>query len=114
MKRILNVFVLVLALNFLAIAGVLGWLVQSKHLDRGKLLAIRDIVLPRPVEVPTTQPSNGDAPTTQPMMRLEELLARTAGRSASDQVEYIQHAFDAQMAQLDRRARELNDQQRQV
>ena len=114
MKKLISVLVLVLALNFLAVSGVVGWLVQSKHVDRTRMIAIRDIVFPKQVEAPATQPASSDSPTTQPIMKLEELLARTTGRSASDQVEYIQHAFDAQMAQLDRRARELNDQQRQV
>src|SRR5439155_24195220 len=41
-------------------------------------------------------------------------LARASARTAAEQVEFIQHAFDSQMAQLDRRQRELNDQQRQV
>src|SRR5262249_15121951 len=72
------------------------------------------IVFPKHVDAPTTRPAPEEAPTTQPMMRLEELLARATGRSAAEQVEFIQHAFDAQMAQLDRRQREVTDQQRQV
>src|SRR6478736_720130 len=100
MKKLISVLVLVLALNFLAVSGVVGWLVQSKHVDRTRMIAIRDIVFPKQVEAPATQPASSDSPTTQPIMKLEELLARTTGRSASDQVEYIQHAFDAQMAQL--------------
>ncbi|HMB96630.1 MAG TPA: hypothetical protein VKK61_11370, partial [Tepidisphaeraceae bacterium] len=68
---------------------------------------------PKPIEVAaTTQPS--EQPTTQPIMRLDELLAKATGRGASEQVEFIQHAFDAQMAILDRRQREMVDLQRQV
>jgi len=114
MKRLFNVLMLILAINFVAIAGGVGWLVQSKHVDREKFAAIREIVFPKKTDAPATQPAGSESPSTQPILKLEELLARTTGRSASDQVEFIQHAFDAQMAQLDRRARELNDQQRQV
>src|SRR5206468_4098475 len=114
MKKVFNVLVLTLAVNFLAVVGLVGWLVQSKKLDREKVQAIKEILFPKPVEeAPTTQPSS-EAPTTQPMMRLEELLAKASGRSASEQVEFIQYAFDAQMAVMDRRQRELNDLQRQV
>jgi flagellar motility protein MotE (MotC chaperone) len=114
MKKIYHVLVLTLALNFLALAGGIGWLVQNKKIDKPKLMAIREIVFP--TTKPTTQPTDvvaGD-PTTQPMLRLEEALAKSAGRSASEQVDFIQHAFDAQMSQLDRRERELSDLSRQV
>jgi hypothetical protein len=91
-----------------------GWLYQGQRLDRAKLLAIKEIVFPPPPpaeETPATQPADA---TTQPILRLEELLAQQSGRSASDQVEFIQHSFDAQMAQLDRRHRELLALQDQV
>ena len=114
MKKLFNVLVLTLAVNFLAVAGLVGWMVQSKKLDREKVQAIKELLFPKPVEeAATTQPSEA-SPTTQPIMRLEELLAKASGRSASEQVEFIQHAFDAQMALLDRRQRELIDLQRQV
>src|SRR5438552_2854628 len=113
MKKLFTVLMLILAMNFLAAAGGVSWLYQSKHLDRQKIIAIRDIVFPAAAKAPATQPAE-NGPATQPILRLEELLARANGRSAAEQVEFIQHAFDAQMAQLDRRQRELNDQQRQV
>jgi multidrug efflux pump subunit AcrA (membrane-fusion protein) len=113
MKKLLTVIMLTLGLNFLALAGGVGWLFKNHKLDREKIMAIKEIVFPKPApEVPTTEPS--DEPTTQPIMRLDELLAKATGRSASEQVEFIQHAFDAQMAILDRRQRELIDLQRQV
>jgi len=112
MKKLLNVIVLALAANFLVLAGGVGYLRYTDHLDREKVLAVKDILFPKPVEAaPTTQPAD---PTTQPMLKLETLLAQQSGRSASEQVEFIQHTFDAQMAQLDRRQRELADLQRQV
>lgn len=113
MKRLFNVLVITLALNFLAVAGFVGWLHQTGRLDRARALAIRDILFPKPAAVvATTQPA--PAPTTQPTLQLEELLARTAGRSATEQVRFIQQTFDAQMVQLERRERELGDLQRQV
>jgi multidrug efflux pump subunit AcrA (membrane-fusion protein) len=113
MKKLLTVLMLTLALNFLALAGGVGWLYKNHQLDREKVMAIKEILFPKPVpEAPTTQPT--EEPTTQPIMRLDELLAKATGRSASEQVEFIQHAFDAQMAILDRRQQELIDLQRQV
>jgi hypothetical protein len=47
-------------------------------------------------------------------LKLEELLAQHAGRPVTEQVAFLQRAFDAQMAVLDRRQRELSDLQRQV
>jgi len=114
MKRLFNVLMLTLALNFIALAGGVGWLYQSGHLDRTRVAAIEEIVFPKKTDAPTTQPGNTGSPTTQPIVQLEELLAKASGRSAVEQVEFIQHTFDAQMAQRDRRQRELNDLQRQV
>ncbi|MGH7176406.1 MAG: hypothetical protein ACREJC_03410 [Tepidisphaeraceae bacterium] len=114
MKRIWNVILLTLAVNFLAVAGGIGYLRSTGRIDREKVLAIRQILFP-----PVTQPSAPDGektngPTTQPLVRLEELLDRESAQTASGQVEAIQRSFDTQLAQLDRRARELNDLQRQV
>ena len=114
MKRLFNVLVLTLALNFLAIAGLVGWLHQTKRLDRAKIDAVRAILFPKEApSAPTTQPASAD-PTTQPALNLDALLAKTAGRSATEQVRFIQQTFDAQMVQLERRERELADLQRQV
>jgi hypothetical protein len=115
-KRLLNVLAITLALNFLVAAGGIGWLWKSGKLDRDKAHEIREIVFPS--SMPTTQEvkavlAEGGA-TTKPMMRLEELLEKEAGRPASEQVAYMQASFDAQMAQMDRRQRELGDLQRQV
>ncbi|HVT89475.1 MAG TPA: hypothetical protein VHD56_11525, partial [Tepidisphaeraceae bacterium] len=64
MKKLLTVVILTLALNFLAVAGGVGWLYQSGKLDRTKVAAIKDILFPKPVDQPTTQPA--EAPTTAP------------------------------------------------
>jgi hypothetical protein len=110
MKKLLNVLILTLALNFLVVAGVVGWLYKSHRIDREKMQAIKEIVFPatQPSSAATQPAETEEVATTQPMMKLEELLAKQAGRSTSDQVEFIQHTFDAQMAMLDRRNRELN------
>jgi hypothetical protein len=76
-------------------------------------MAIKEIVFPKPIEAaPATQPS--EDPTTQPVMKLEELLASASGRTASEQVDFIQNAFDAKMVILDRRQREIKDLQEAV
>lgn len=113
MKKLLNVLAILLALNFLVIAGGVGWLYQGGHLDKAKVLAVRAVLFPPPA---TQQPAAAKAadPTTQPSVRLDELLSKTLGRPASEQVEFIQHTFDVQMAQLDRRQLELGDLQHQV
>jgi hypothetical protein len=115
MKKLLTVLMLTLALNFLAVAGGVGWLWNSKHLDRDKVDAIKQILFASPATAPSTQPDAtvADA-TTQPTLRLEELLAKESGHTATEQVEYIQRTFDTQMAELDRRERELDDLKRQT
>lgn len=113
MKKLIDVIVLTLAVNFLAVIAGIGWLWQQGRLDRQRIAEIRQIVFPAaPQQSPATQP--WAEPTSQPTLKLDELLAKAAGRTATEQVEFIQHAFDAQMALLDRRQRELNDLQRQV
>lgn len=118
MKKLLNVIALTLAMNFLAIAGGVAWLYQSGQIDREKITAIKQIVFPPPDNAQgaeaTTQPGDADSATTRPMLQLEELLAQHAGHAPGEQVEFIQNAFDAQMAELDRTRRELNDLARQV
>lgn len=113
MKKLGGAIILTLALNFLAVAGTIGYLFQAGKLDRAKVLAIKEMVFaPPPAEAPTTQPA--ESATTKPINSLDALLARASGRTAGEQVEFIQRSFDAQMAMLDRRQRELTDLQRQV
>src|SRR4051812_38661704 len=115
MKKLLNVIAWVLALNFLAVVGGAIYLRASGRLDRERAIAIKDLLYPpAPTIQPTTHPSEESAAATQPILKLEELLAQQSGRSATEQVEFIQHTFDAQMSQLDRRQRELNDLNKQV
>jgi hypothetical protein len=114
MKKLASVLVLMLALNFLAVAGGAGWLWKSSHLDRTKISVIKEILFPPPATQPTIQPVEIADATTQPTLRLEELLAKQSGHSATEQVEFIQHTFETQMAQLDRRERELADLKQQT
>ena len=60
MKKLLNVIVCTLALNFLALAGLVGWLWQSGKLDRKTAFAIKDLLFPQPSATPaaTTQPTD--------------------------------------------------------
>jgi hypothetical protein len=114
-KRLIDVIALTLALNFLAIAGGVGWLWKTGKLDKEKVHAIREMIFP--TTAPATQPVTvevASSATTRPMLKLEELLEKEAGRPATEQIAFMQTAFDAQMAQLDRRQRELVDLQRQV
>ncbi len=115
MKKLFTTLMFTLALNFIAVAGAVGWLFQSGHLNHERIAAVRQVLFPPPaVEAPATQPAGPEAPP--PMsLRLQELLAKhSIGRSSADQVEAIQQNFDATMAQLDRREREVLDRERQV
>lgn len=114
-KRLWNVFVLTLAMNFLALAGGVGYLWSNGRLDRQKIQAIKQIVFPPPPPpiVPATQPADA-GPATRPILKLEELLAQRAGLPAAEQLQHIRQSFDAQMAHLDRQQRALLDLQRQV
>lgn len=107
--------ILMLAINFLALAGGAGWLWKGGHLGKDQVAKIKEILFPppaKPEEVKLDE-STPD-PSTQPSIKLEEMLAKASGRSAIEQVEFIQQAFDAQRSELDRRYRELQDLQRQV
>jgi flagellar motility protein MotE (MotC chaperone) len=114
MKKILQVLSMVLAINFLAVLGGVGWLMQSGHLDRARARAVKLVLFPTTATTePTTEPADA-APATQPFVNLDDLLARHAGKRAGEQVEIIQQSFDEQSAQLDRRKRELDALAEQV
>jgi flagellar motility protein MotE (MotC chaperone) len=114
-KTLVTVVMITLAINFLALAGGAGWLFQSGHLNRSRLSDVRNIVFP-PATQPTTQPSAAQTPPEQtPTSRLDALLAKHSGaRTAAEQVDFLQHSFDAQMSLLDQRQRQLEDLQRLV
>lgn len=113
MKKILSVLAWTLAINFIVLLLGVAYLYRDGRLDRPRIAAIKAILYPPPpVEIPATQPVT-DA-LAQPTMKLEELLAKTAGRPAAEQLDYIRASFDSQMAQLDRAHRELIDLNQQV
>src|SRR5438445_719216 len=81
-------------------AGGIAYLSCRAALTNQKVGAIKLVIFPpatQPVEEKKDQPD----PATQPTYKLEELLAKVSGRPAGEQVEFMQHIFDAQMAQLD-------------
>ena len=107
MSKLFSVIVILLALNFLALAGGVGWLVKEKRLGKEQVAEIKKILFPPPApEVPQTQPAEAD-PATQPFLKLDALLAEKSGLPVGQQVEFIQQTFDAKMAEIDRRQREL-------
>jgi hypothetical protein len=113
MKKLFSVLVLLLAMNFLAAAGTVGWLVRTGRLDRDKIASIKALVFPPPA---TTQPAAhaANAATTQPAFGLETLLAQYAGRPPAEQLDYIRIAFDAQRAKLDQAQRSVQNLEQQV
>lgn len=113
MKKIWNLLVLTLAMNFLLAAGAVGWLYQNGHLDKERVVKIKEVVFPPATQpVPTTQPTSDTADHSKD--QLDALLARHANLPAGQQAEFIRQAFDSQIAELDRRTRELQDLQAQI
>lgn len=113
MKKLLNVFVLTLAVNFLAAVAAVAFLYKDGRLGFEQVRAIKKILYPPPVPVAAaTQPAEAARP--EPVLQLGELLAQKSGLSTAEQLEFIQQTFDARMAEMDRRQRELADLQRQV
>jgi hypothetical protein len=113
LKKILNVIVLTLAMNFLLVLAGSGWLLKSSHMDRDKFTEVKKLLFA--TSEPTTEPaSTQPVATTEPADRLAELLAKASGRPAGEQVDFIRQAFDTQMAELDRKQRELADLQHQI
>ena len=45
MKKVLGILVLTLALNFLAVAGTVGYLFQSGRLDKSKISQLKSVLL---------------------------------------------------------------------
>lgn len=114
MKKLWDILMMMLAFNFLALAGGVGWMYQTGRLDHARVMAVKDVLFPKPVIAPTTQPSAENVPPDG-IKRLEELLAKNAGkRTAAEQVALIQQNFDATMYQLDQRERTVQDLERQV
>jgi hypothetical protein len=115
MKQLINILVLTLALNFVLAVGGIAWLWRTGKLDEQKVKAIREMVM-APAKPADEKPADSEAagPATRPVGKLDELLAKVSSRPAAEQVELMQRSFDVQMAQLDRRQREVADLQRRV
>jgi flagellar motility protein MotE (MotC chaperone) len=112
-KALFNVLVMMLAVNFLAAAGAVGWLWKSGHLDRQRAQSIKEVLFPPPAQPAassTTRPTTAPDAGTAAMLRLDDLLAgQRAARTAGEQVEVVQRAFDSRLAQLDERQRQVED-----
>jgi hypothetical protein len=116
MKKVFSVLALMLAVNFLAVAGGVGWLFQSRHLDKQRLIAIKTLVFPPPAPdaPPATQPARDDNKPA-PLLALDDLLDRQMKSQGADkQLQAVQSAFDARMAQLDQRQQQIQDLSRLV
>lgn len=113
MKQLWNILVLTLAVNFLLVAGGVGYLVYDQRLNADTVAEIRQLLYPPP---PPPEVPSDPVPKTpaEPTLILDDLLAEYTGFSSVEKVEQVQHAFDAQLAQLERRQQELRDLQLQV
>ena len=107
MKKLFGVLVLTLAFNFVLATCGIAYLLKTGALTKEKITSIKAVLYPATTQVaPETEKNTPDA-TTQPTLRLEELLAKVSSQPAGAQVEFMQRTFDAQMAQLDRRDQEI-------
>lgn len=113
MKKLFGVLVLTLAMNFLLLAGGVGYLFQSGKLDKAKIAKVKELVMTPPVAVATTQPTTKPSANGLANLNLSTLMGNHTG-SAIEQVEFLRRTFDTQMLVMDRRQRELADLQRQV
>jgi flagellar motility protein MotE (MotC chaperone) len=114
LKKLGLALMIVLAINFLAVLAAAGYLFSSGALSKDKLGEIGKVMYPAPTSQPATQPAAVADATTQPIMRIDEFLGATAGKTAAEQLAFMQQAFDRQMALLDRQRQELLDLRRQV
>ncbi|RYG64635.1 hypothetical protein EON77_19485 [bacterium] len=114
LRKLATVVVVLLALHFVAVLGAAGFAFGTGKLDRAKLAEIVKIVAP-PTTAPATRPADvASAPTTRPLLQFDDLLAQQAGRTTSEQVQFLRESFDGMAVQLDRQYRELLDLKRQV
>lgn len=113
-KKLGLLILLVLAINFLAVAGGVGYLVGTGKLDKDKAKEIGKIIFPTtaPTSQPATQPAEVDL--SDPLLSIDELLVKTTGMSAAEQNDFLRSTFESLSAQLDRQRRELIDLRRQV
>jgi flagellar motility protein MotE (MotC chaperone) len=111
MKKLFTVLMLTLALNFLALAGGVGYLYRTGRLDKAKIAQIRELIFPPPATASTTRPSDNSGTA---VATVNGLLATVSGKPVIEQVDLIRRSLDTQMLQLDRRERELADRQRQL
>jgi hypothetical protein len=113
LKKLFLVLVLTLALNFIALAGGVGYLFQTGQLNKAKISQIKDVLF-APPPAPPAPPAANTNKTPDSRTVLANLMSGQTGRPALDQVEFLRRTFDAQMLQLDQRQRQVADLQRQV
>jgi flagellar motility protein MotE (MotC chaperone) len=116
-KKLLNLVAAVLALNFLAAAGGVGYLVATGKLDKDKVVAIRALLSdPEPAAAtqPATQPIAQEPPADTPMSRLDGLIAASMPRVPGQPVEVVAAGYDAHAALLERRLEEVEAQRLQL
>jgi hypothetical protein len=113
LKKLFLVLVLTLALNFIALAGGVGYLFQSGQLNKSKISQIKDVLFAPPAPPPAPPAANANK-TPDSRTVLANMMSGQSGRSALDQVEFLRRTFDAQMLELDQRQRQVSDLQRQV
>jgi hypothetical protein len=111
-SKLFRAIVYVFALNFLFLAGGIGYLKQSGRIDSEKLEAIRKMLFDdgsAATEPSTSQPST--APANGLGNRLDQVLAEHAHQPVAEQMQFLRQGVDNLRAELDRSARELADRE---
>ena len=112
-RKLATVVVLLLALNCLAIIAGVGTLIARGNLDRARARDVAKLLFPKSPDA-ATQPTTAPSAATQPLLRFDDLLAQQAGKTATQQVQFLRETFDGLSAQFDRQHRDLMDLKRQV
>src|SRR2546423_7153387 len=96
MKKLLNVLAITLAVNFIAMAAGVYYLYSTGALSREKLAVIKLVMYPATTQGAVTtgddvaaDKKEGSGAATQPTIKLDELLARVASRSAGEPGEVV-------------------------
>jgi hypothetical protein len=112
LKKLWDILILTLAMNFAAVLVFVLWLYQDGRLGGERIVQIRHVLWPE--HAPSEPVPDNVIAEAPPTSELDNLLVRHAGAPAAEQVRLIQQSFEAQTILLDRRHRDLQNLQHQV
>lgn len=114
LRKLLNLTVVVLAINFIGMAVAAMLLAQRADLSREKLSQVKQILFPSEETPAVDEPKPAEPAEPTPMEQLIALLDVQAGKSTEQRVRDVRETFDERAVVLGRARRELVDRQRQI